>query len=177
MKKSEMLSNHEKILKITVFFLMIIILGLTGSMCDPTMYKSNSRINFGLFTAIFGILTSSIYGLISFFWNEITWPIILTTFDFFNTLFTFSAATAIAVGLEGQSCLNQLVLDLNQISQGNMSRCRKAQASSVFLYFSFFAFLVSMFFSVSALFQRGLFGTSVQNKQQNRVVLLKSPSK
>lgn len=80
-------------------------------------------------------------------------------FDFLNFVFTFAAACAIAAGIRVHSCGNQDYLDSNKINQGSKGRCRKAQASTAFLYFSAFIFIASGIFSAIGLFKGGLFGS------------------
>lgn len=155
-----MLAIGDSVLRIVNFVFLVIALGLTGSLAATTITQSNPQINFGVFAAAFGILTSSIYGIFAFFVAAFAWPVVLFIFDFLNFVFTFAAATAIAAGINVHSCTNQRYLDNNNITQGSTSRCRKSQASVAFLYFSTFVFLVSGVFSTIALVQGGLFGSS-----------------
>merc|ERR1712080_730327 len=82
------------------------------------------------------------------------WPLSLFIFDFLNFVFTFAAA-----GTRVHSCGNQDYLDSNKINQGSSGRCRKAQASTAFLFFSAFIFIASGIFSAIGLFKGGLFGS------------------
>ncbi|KAG7660500.1 NCE102 [[Candida] subhashii] len=155
-----MLAIGDSILRIINFVFLVIALGLTGSLAATTITQSNPQINFGVFAASFGILTSSIYGILAFFIAAFAWPVVLFLFDFLNFVFTFAAATAIAAGIRAHSCSNKAYLDSNNITQGSGARCRKSQASVAFLYFSTFIFLASGIFSTIALVQGGLFGGS-----------------
>lgn len=154
-----MLAIGDVILRAFNFVFLAIALGLTGSLAATTVYQHNPQVNFAVFAAAFGLLTSSIYGVFAFFIEALAWPLILFTFDFLNFVFTFAAACAIAAGIRVHSCGNQDYLDSNKINQGSKGRCRKAQASTAFLYFSAFIFIASGIFSAIGLFKGGLFGS------------------
>lgn len=136
---------------------LIIILGLTGSLIHG-QHESNSRVNMALFASVFGLVFSSFYGILAGFVSALAWPIVLITVDFLNFVFTFAAATALAVGIRVHSCSNQDYLNGNSVAQGSSDRCRKAQASVAFLYFSFFIFLTNLVLSTLALINGGAFG-------------------
>lgn len=154
-----MLAIGDVILRGVNFVFLVIALGLTGSLA-ASAGDNNPQVNFGVFAAAFALLTSSIYGVFAYFIAAFAWPVILATFDFLNLVFTFAAATAIAAAIDVHSCSNQSYLDDNAVTQGSGDRCRKAQASTAFLYFSFFIFLASGVFSVISVAKGGLFGTS-----------------
>ena len=155
-----MLSIGNTILRAANFVFLVIALGLTGSLAGTTVTQSNLQVNFGVFASAFGLLTSSFYGIFA-------WPIILATFDLLNTLFTFAAATAIADAIHVHSCSNRDYLDDNRVCQGSKARCHKAQASTAFLYFSFFVFLASSVLSIVAILRDGAF--SVGGRKKSRV--------
>lgn len=159
-----MLAIGDAVLRIVNFVFLVIALGLTGSLAATTDWQSNPQVNFAVFAAAFGILFSSLYGLVAYFIAALAWPVILFTFDFLNTVFTFAAATAIAAGINVHSCNNLDYLDSNNITQGLAGRCRKAQASVAFLYFSFFIFLASSVFSGISIGKGGLFGSSSRSR-------------
>ncbi|CDR41256.1 CYFA0S06e04984g1_1 [Cyberlindnera fabianii] len=140
------------------FACLVIVLGLTGSLIHGQEH-SNSRVNFAIFTAVFGIVFSSIYGLLANFIEFLAWPLILLILDVLNLIFTFASAVALAVGIRVHSCTNQSYLDHNSITQGSTDRCRKAQASTAFLFFAFFTFLFSGFLSTYSLLRGGAFGS------------------
>ncbi|KAI5952558.1 NCE102 [Candida jiufengensis] len=164
-----MLAIGDVILRAFNFIFLAIALGLTGSLAATTYTQHNPQINFGVFAAAFGILTSSLYGIFAFFISAFAWPVILFVFDFLNFVFTFAAATAIAAGIRVHSCSNQDYLDDNNITQGSSGRCRKAQASVAFLYFSTFIFIASGIFSLIGLFKGGLFGSSSRSTPRTGV--------
>ncbi|EGW31412.1 uncharacterized protein SPAPADRAFT_140470 [Spathaspora passalidarum NRRL Y-27907] len=155
-----MLAIGDAILRLVNFLFLVIALGLTGSLSATTVDGQNPQVNFAVFAAAFGLLTSSIYGVFAYFINAFAWPVILFVFDFLNFVFCFAAATAIAAGIRVHSCSNEDYVDNNKITQGSSGRCRKAQASVAFLYFSTFIFLASGIFSAISLFQGGLFGAN-----------------
>lgn len=155
-----MLSLLDNSLRATNFVFLILILALIGSLI-ATQKSSNSRVNFAIFTAIFGLVSDSFYGIFANFSSAFTWPVILFTWDFLNFIFTFSAATALAVGTRTHSCGNKEYLDSNGIAEGSSDRCHKAQASTAFLYFSFFIFVVKL--AMSAF---NVFGANSMKKNQ-----------
>lgn len=153
-----MLAIGDTILRGVNFVILVIVLGLTGSLAATTVYQLNPQVNFAVFAAAFALLTSTFYGVLAYLFAAFAWPVILATFDFLNIVFTFAAATAIAAAIHVHSCSNLSYLDSNKIAQGKAGRCRKAQASTAFLFFSFFIFLASGVFSIFAVFKGGLFG-------------------
>lgn len=154
-----MLAIGDTILRAVNFVFLVIALGLTGSLAATTVYQLNPQVNFAVFAAAFAILTSTFYGILAYLFAAFAWPVILAIFDFLNIIFTFAAATAIAANIHVHSCKNQTYLSKNNIAQASTGRCRKAQASVAFLYFSFFIFLASGVFSIISVAKGGLFGS------------------
>lgn len=155
-----MLSIFDNSLRLVNFVFLVIILGLTGSLIHGSDNGTHSRVNFALFASVFGLLFDSIYAILANFVTLFTWPILLFVLDFLNFVFTFAAATALAVGIRCHSCNDQSYLDGNSIINGSEDRCRKSQASIAFLYFSFFIFLAKLVFDVINLASNGsIFGT------------------
>lgn len=155
-----MLAIGDAILRIFNFVFLLIALGLTGSLAATKPFIQNPQVNFAVFASAFGILTSSIYGVFAYFIDVLAWPLILATFDFLNFVFTFAAATAIAAAIGCHACSNEDYVLSNKIAQGFSGRCRKAQASVAFLYFSTFIFLASLVFSIISVIKGGAFGGS-----------------
>jgi hypothetical protein len=153
-----MLAIGDVILRAFNFVFLAVALGLTGSLAATRVNHYNPQVSFSVFAAAFGIVTSSIYGVFAYFISALAWPVILFIFDVLNFTFTFAGATAIAAKIRVHSCGNQEYLDNNTLIQGLGSRCRKAQASVAFLYFSAFIFIASGVFSAISLFRGGLFG-------------------
>ncbi|KAH3671628.1 hypothetical protein OGAPHI_000333 [Ogataea philodendri] len=140
------------------FVFLVIVLGLTGSLA-ATSNHNNPQVNFAVFAAAFGLLTSTFYGVLAFFVSFLASPLFLAIWDFLNFVFTFAGATALAVAIRTHSCHNQSYLDGNTVTQGSTDRCRKAQASVAFLYFSFFVFLFSLVISSLSILKNGFLGT------------------
>ncbi|ESW96526.1 hypothetical protein HPODL_05365 [Ogataea parapolymorpha DL-1] len=153
-----MLSYGDISLRIVNFVFLVIVLGLTGSLA-ATADHGNPQVNFCVFAAAFGVLTSTFYGILAFFISFLSSPLFLAIWDFLNFVFTFAGATALAVAIRCHSCSNQSYLDSNTVTQGSKDRCRKAQASVAFLYFSFFVFLFSLVISTLSILKNGFLGT------------------
>jgi len=151
-------SIADSTLRILNFVFLVIVLGLTASLI-ATQDHINPQVNFALFAAVFGLVTSSFYGLIAAFVSFLAWPLILFILDFLNFVFTFAGATALAVAIRTHSCTNESYLKSNAVTQSSTDRCRKAQATVAFLYFSFFIFLGSLILSAYSLFTGGAFGS------------------
>lgn len=153
-----MLSYVDICLRAVNFVFLLIILGLSGSLADTRI--SNSHINFCVFEAVWGILTSTIYGGFAYVNAYMASPIFLATLDFLNMLFTFAGATALANLIGAHSCSNTKYLKNDDIAQGSKNRCGKAQATVAFMYFSFFIFLYSFVMQVINVVRNGLFNKS-----------------
>lgn len=155
-----MLSIGDITLRAVNFVFLVIVLGLTGSLAATTVTQHNPQVNFAVFTAAWGLLTSFFYGIAAYFITFLASPVFLAVLDFLNFVFTFAAATALAVATRTHSCSNKKYLDSNKIAQGSGDRCRKAQASTAFLYFSFFVFLFSLGVQVMTTLKNGMFSSS-----------------
>lgn len=153
-----MLAIGDSILRLVNFVILVIALGLTASLAATHVTHNNPQVNFAVFSTAFALLTSSFYGILAYFVEAFAWPVILAVFDFLNLVFTFAAATALAAAIRVHSCTNTEYLKGNTVAQGSEGRCRKAQASTAFIYISFFIFLASSVFSVISLTRGGLFG-------------------
>ena len=70
-----MLSILDNSLRAVNFVFLIIVLGLTGSLIHGQR-NSHSRVNFGLFTAVFALVTDSFYSIVANFISAFAWPII-----------------------------------------------------------------------------------------------------
>lgn len=67
-----MLAIGDSILRSINFVFIVIALGLTCSLAANTISHSNSQVNFAAFASAFGLLTSSIYGVLAYF--SPSWP-------------------------------------------------------------------------------------------------------
>ncbi|QPG74710.1 hypothetical protein FOA43_002043 [Brettanomyces nanus] len=159
-----MISYGDLSLRAVNFIFLIIVLGLSGSLAATTVYQSNPQVNFCVFAAAWALLTSTIYGALAYFISFLASPLFLVIFDFLNFVFTFAAATALAVAIRVHSCSNSTYLDNNNVAQGSSDRCRKSQATVAFLYFSFFVFLFSLVMQFLNLGKNGIFGSSYSGK-------------
>ncbi|SCU79992.1 LADA_0B04434g1_1 [Lachancea dasiensis] len=156
-----MLSILDNSLRLANFVFLTIVLGLTASLA-ATRDSTNPQVNFAIFTAAFGLLFDTFYAIPANFLAALAWPILIAVLDFLNFVFTFAAATALAVAIRTHSCTNQSYLDSNSVAQGSTDRCRKAQASVAFLYFAFFVFLAKLVFSLANVFSAGAFGSTTR---------------
>lgn len=155
-----MLALTDNILRVINFMFLVILLGLVGDLISTQSHPHSSRVNFCIFAAAFGLTTDFFYGILANIFVPFAFPIILFIWDFLNFVFTFTAGTALAVGIRTHSCLNQHYLDSNHITQGSTQRCREAQACVAFFYFSFFIFLFKMVMSFLSMLSNGPFGAS-----------------
>lgn len=151
-----MLAIVDNVLRLVNFAFLVILLGLVGDLLS-SQNQHSSRVNFCMFAAAYAIVTDSFYGILANIWEAFAWPLVLFVLDFLNFAFTFSAATALAVGIRTHSCTNQAYLDSNNITQGSTQRCREAQATVAFFYFSFFIFLAKMIMSLIGMLSNGPF--------------------
>lgn len=156
-----MLSYGDITLRIINFIFLTVALGLTSSLAATTVTHHNPQVSYCVFAAAWGILSSSFYGIVAFFVAFLASPLFLAIFDFMNFVFTFAGATALAVAIRCHSCTKQSYVDNNKVTQGSKDRCRKAQASVSFLYFSVFVFLFSLVMQSMNILKNGFFSTSV----------------
>jgi len=133
---------------------LVITLGLTGSLIEGQNFGV-SQVNFMMFASVFGILFGALYGVVSLFLSFMAFPIVIAALDFLNCVFTFAAATALAVVIRNHSCTNDNYINNNRVAQGNTGRCRKAQADTTFMYFAFLTFLVSLVLSITQGLRQG----------------------
>ncbi|PTN27993.1 Fhn1p [Saccharomyces cerevisiae] len=91
-----MLSAADNLVRMINAVFLIISIGLISGLIG-TQTKHSSRVNFCMFAAVYGLVTDSLYGFLANFWTSLTYPAILLVLDFLNFIFTFVAATALAV--------------------------------------------------------------------------------
>ncbi|GMM29112.1 Nce102 protein [Martiniozyma asiatica (nom. inval.)] len=155
-----MLSYGDISLRVVNFIFLTIVLGLTASLAATTVNEHNPQVNFCVFAAAWGLLSSFFYGILAYFLAFLASPLFLAVLDFLNFVFTFAGATALAVAIRCHSCNNSDYVDNNKVTQGVETRCRKAQASVAFLYFSVFVFLFSLVIQVLSVLKNGFFSHS-----------------
>ncbi|CCH60246.1 hypothetical protein TBLA_0C04490 [Henningerozyma blattae CBS 6284] len=168
-----MLSRTANVLRIINFCFLVIITGMIGKLIESEKRPHSPRVNYCMFAAPFALVTDSFYAIPANFWpSPFAWPILLWSFDFLNFTFTFTAGTVLSVGIRTHSCLNKHYLFSNKITQGSTERCRLAQASIAFYYFSFFIYLVQLVKSSLLMWENGLFkpeergGASFRNSRR-----------
>lgn len=154
-----MLSAADNLVRMINAVFLIISIGLISGLIG-TQTKHSSRVNFCMFAAVYGLVTDSLYGFLANFWTSLTYPAILLVLDFLNFIFTFVAATALAVGIRCHSCKNKTYLEQNKIIQGSSSRCHQSQAAVAFFYFSCFLFLIKVTVATMGMMQNGGFGSN-----------------
>lgn len=155
----------DPILRGLLFVFLVICLGLTGALIESADH-TNPQVNFGIFAAVFGLVTACFYGLAAAFVEALAFPIVLAVLDFLNFVFLFTAPTAIAVATRTHSCSNQDYLDSNKVAQGSSQRCREAQAVTAFFYFAFFVQLALLVYSVLNVVQNGAFSIPSRRRAQ-----------
>ncbi|VVT47239.1 uncharacterized protein SAPINGB_P001612 [Magnusiomyces paraingens] len=143
-------------LRIVLFVFMTIIMGLTGSLINGSAWQ-NPQVNFAIFVSAFGMLFGAFYGLLAGFVEFLAFPIILAFIDFCDFVFCLSGGAALAHGIRVHSCTNHEYLDNNRIVQGSTDRCRKAQATTAFLFFSMAVAAGQLALSIITMLQSGPF--------------------
>ena len=109
-----MLSILDNSLRAANFVFLLIVLGLTGSLA-ATRDNNNPQVNFAVFAAAFGLLFDTLYAIPANFISALAWPLLIAVFDFLNFVFTFAAATALAVAIRVHSCTNSDYVDNNKV--------------------------------------------------------------
>ncbi|TKA76919.1 hypothetical protein B0A55_03105 [Friedmanniomyces simplex] len=121
----------------------ILVMSLTGNMIQQWNRGNSGVINYDLFVSIFGLL-SLLYLLPATIKESLAFhPLLPLVLDVLNCIFWFCGAVATAAKLGVHSCSNQGYLDSNYVAAGSSKRCHEGQAATAFLFFGFFAFLVS----------------------------------
>ncbi|KAK7205414.1 membrane-associating domain-containing protein [Myxozyma melibiosi] len=146
-------------LRVLVIFFMTVTMGLIGSLMAHQSYGT-PQINFMIFASIWGLLFSGLFGVFCLFVSILAFPIVLLILDFLTLVFSFAGATALAVLIRVHSCTDESFLKSNRVMEGSTDRCRKAQASDVFMYFTFICSLVLVILHVSSGFRNGWGGAT-----------------
>ncbi|EER25641.1 hypothetical protein D8B26_000037 [Coccidioides posadasii str. Silveira] len=127
-----------------------IVMGLIGDMLNDYDDHSQSTVNYVMFAVAFSLAT--LFYLIAANASEMFMihPVILFLVDLLNTLFIFCAAVALPSKLHVPDCSNDDELRDNSITKQSRSlskTCREAKASTAFLWFLWFTFLLTTIFS------------------------------
>ncbi|KAK9464409.1 membrane-associating domain-containing protein [Lipomyces arxii] len=142
------------VLRCLLFVFLTICMGLTGSLINGAMF-GNPQVNFMMFASAFGLLFGCMYGILAMFISFLAFPFVIAAIDFLVCVFAFSGATALAVAIRVHSCTNDAYVMSNKVAQNSTDRCRKAQADTVFMYFSFICALVALVVSISSAMRTG----------------------
>ncbi|PNS19127.1 hypothetical protein CAC42_1863 [Sphaceloma murrayae] len=127
------------------FLWALLVLALVGNMIASAFAGNPAIINYDMFVAVFSML-SLLYLIPAAIKESFASPLIMLVLDVLNALFYFCGAVATAAYLGARSCNNNAYTSSNFITNGSTntaSRCRKAQASTTFLFFNFFLFAAS----------------------------------
>lgn len=157
-------------LRVLLLIFLVISMALLGSLIE-SQFHVNPQINFGIFSTAFGILIGVFYGLAAGFIESLAFPIVLFVIDLLNFIFTFAAACAIAAAIRCHSCSNKHYIDNNTVAQGSEGRCRKAQASVAFLFFSCAIIIAQLVMSGTTLFSAGPFSLPSRKRAPARTGL------
>lgn len=114
--------------------------------------SAQAAVNFAMFVAVV-VWLAALYGLVTHYIPTLLSPAVAVVLDGAATLFTFIAGIVLAAKLKITNCggaLDPADLGTDWIGFGSTDdtkRCREIQASAVFLWFLFFCFCVSLFFT------------------------------
>ncbi|KAK3115662.1 hypothetical protein LTR53_004763 [Teratosphaeriaceae sp. CCFEE 6253] len=122
-------------------------MSLVGNMIDQWNRGNNGVVNYDLFVSIFGLLSLLYLIPASLKESLAIHPLLPLVLDILNCLFWFCGAVATASQLGVHRCSNRGYLNRNRITAGSSKRCHEGQAATAFLFFGFFAFLVSTILS------------------------------
>ncbi|KIY02653.1 uncharacterized protein Z520_01118 [Fonsecaea multimorphosa CBS 102226] len=138
-------------LRAVEFAFIIIIMGLIGNVIATAFAGNPSLINYDMFVAAFGMFSLFYLILVAFNDSFMGHPIFPIIVDLLNVIFLFCAAIAMAAELHVHSCSNNNYTLHNHLTNGandREGRCREEQAATAFLWFTWAAWMASLFFSV-----------------------------
>ncbi|KAI5811755.1 membrane-associating domain-containing protein [Peziza echinospora] len=145
------------------FILTLITLALACSLpVTQRIGGSPERINFAIFTTVFGMLSLLLLAPILLIkYPRFHHPLISLAIDTLNSIFFVAAAIAISAQLGVHSCNNREYLLHNGITNGGGGnsfstmerRCREGQALAAFLWFGFIAWLAGMLWDIVEFFK------------------------
>ncbi|KAM7183689.1 Marvel domain containing protein [Naviculisporaceae sp. PSN 640] len=146
-----MMDKIPLILRAVQLLLIVILTALIGNVIATNVNAAGSAtaaINFSMFVIVLAWL-ASILGLTATFVERLAIPVALVTMDAAATLFTFIDAIVLAAKLGAVNCADTAKRDVSWIAYGSLDtqkRCREIQASTVFMWFLFGMFAVTLFF-------------------------------
>ncbi|KKY21571.1 putative non-classical export protein [Phaeomoniella chlamydospora] len=132
------------------WLMALLVMALIGNMIADANSGNPSVVNFGMFCAVFAMLTLLYLTAIAVNESFIGHGALPLALDALNSLFWFCAAVALAAELGVHSCSNKTYTKNNRITNGadnRNKRCTEAQASTAFLWFGWAAFTASAVFS------------------------------
>ncbi|EAU31373.1 conserved hypothetical protein [Aspergillus terreus NIH2624] len=137
-------------LRVWEFVFTLLIMALVGNMIDESFAGNPAVVNYTMFAAAFSMFT--LFYLFPSSMN-IDWaghPIIVIIVDLLNMLIFLTAGIALAAKLEAHDCSNLDYTLNNSVTNGSVDpekRCREAQASTAFLWFTWAGYTASLVFS------------------------------
>ncbi|KAF3894539.1 Non-classical export protein Nce102 [Trichophyton interdigitale] len=158
-------------LRLIQLALAVIVMALIGNMIDDAIHGSSSVVNYNLFVLAF-ILLSLLYLIPASLSDKIMLhPILMFFIDALCCIFAFCGAIALPARQHVHSCSNKEYTSTNTVSSGSKSgekTCREGQAATAFLWFLWFAFLLSTLYSLWRVKQRYSGGGGRQRTSPNR---------
>ncbi|RYP33584.1 hypothetical protein DL767_004699 [Monosporascus sp. MG133] len=147
----------RSVLRILQFLWVLLTTALIGNVIATNGGNvGNPALHFVMFVCALSWI-AVLYGLAMHFVSAIAMPIVALVLDGLAVLFTLIAAIALAAKLGAVNCNNLEGKDPGYIAFGSgddEKRCREIQASTVFLWFLFAAFVGTLFY-VFKEFRRG----------------------
>ncbi|CAJ0539849.1 hypothetical protein HG530_006352 [Fusarium avenaceum] len=145
----------QMVLRSTALLMTLLLTALTGSVVASNIDAAGSAtaaVNFIMFVAIICWIVC-IIGLLSFFVSALDKPLMQLPLDGLAVLFTFIGAIVLAAKLRVVNCgeINPKALPSDWIAWGSASdegRCRRLQASTVFVWFLFACVSGSLFITI-----------------------------
>ncbi|EFR02797.1 hypothetical protein MGYG_05797 [Nannizzia gypsea CBS 118893] len=151
--------------------LAVIVMALIGNMIDDAIRGSSSVVNYNLFVSAF-ILLSLLYLIPASLSDTVMFhPVLTFIIDALCCVFAFCGAIALPARQHVHSCSNRAYTSTNPVSRGSKSlekTCREGQAATAFLWFLWFAFLLSTLYSLWRVKQRYSGGGDRQRTSPNR---------
>lgn len=146
-----MMDRIPLILRAVQLLFIVILTALIGNVIATNVNAAGSAtaaVNFSMFVIVVSWL-ASIFGLAATFVERLAIPVALVSMDAAATLFTFIDAIVLAAKLGAVNCADGAKRDPSWIAYGTLNtekRCREIQASTVFMWFLFGMFAVTLFF-------------------------------
>ncbi|KAF1845430.1 uncharacterized protein K460DRAFT_366311 [Cucurbitaria berberidis CBS 394.84] len=127
----------------------VIVTALMGNNIHRATNGTTSIVNYSFFVGLWWLVTL-LYFLPTSFIEKFSIPVVDIAMDSLSVLFGFCAAVAMPAYLGAHSCSNSAYTITNKVtnsSHNTEKNCRQAQATTVFLWFGWAAFVASLVFS------------------------------